>query len=366
MFMECLDEKKAEVIAYVESTPSENNFKNKPLINPDMIHNYQFDYLVIASTYEEDILSTLQEKDIPKDKILRMTWRALVNDEIGAQDTVMRAFYTFIPSSWMRRMLEKYSINSYRLSIVETNSKYAFWGNGLDYIAKCMLFDNTVYSQYEMDRFIILSKEYYSVKKGQYLLDCGCNIATTSVYLKDKLNDIKVVGFEAVPLNACISQYNAIINGFEDDIDIVNKGLSNAKGKCIIHLDMNNSGGNKVVDKAIDGDDVVEIEMTSIDEYIENKGMDFSRIGYVWMDVEGYEGFVLEGMVALLKDHKVPLFIEYNKDLLDEHNCYQKMIDVLTSNYSYYIEVKANVEERLIPIEEIISLNKSTNLFLVG
>ena len=64
----------------------------------------------------------------------------------------------------------------------------------------------------------------------------------------------------------------------------------------------------------------------------------YDDIDYIWMDAEGYEGFVLEGMRQFIKNHKVPMWTEFSPKMLREAGCFIQFVDFLSENYSYFID----------------------------
>lgn len=362
ILLDNLDDKKTEITAYVETFPDKEMFMGRPVLNKDMVDTSDYDLLIIAASADNEILQQL--KNIDKRKIIRMTWKAFICNEIGMTESLMRAFYCLKKNGRLWRLLLKYLCNQLDISCVELDDAF-YWTNRLDYIAKCMLFQNKVYSKYEMDRFIYLSKKYYKNDGGGILLDCGCNIGTTSIYMTHQVTDLEVIAYEPIPKNSKLSVYNAIVNGVEEDIKIISKGLSNKQETFCMQMAEDNSGANKVI---LDGtsERTISVEATDVDSFLMENGIAAERIAYIWMDVEGFEGYVLAGMKKLLGAKRIPLFTEFNKQLLVEHDCYELFLSQVKTNYTRFIEVNAFVEEKELSVDRIEGIERSTNLFLIA
>lgn len=65
-----LDMKSVEIISFVNSDSSVDKFCEYPVILPEEIKNYNYDYIIIASGYVEKILSVLLQLGIEKRKIV--------------------------------------------------------------------------------------------------------------------------------------------------------------------------------------------------------------------------------------------------------------------------------------------------------
>ena len=63
------------IIAFIDSHQDKQGsvFHNRPVLHPNQIHSFAFDYILIASTFEEEIFRQLLAMNIPADKIIPYT-----------------------------------------------------------------------------------------------------------------------------------------------------------------------------------------------------------------------------------------------------------------------------------------------------
>lgn len=106
-----------------------------------------------------------------------------------------------------------------------------------------------------------------------------------------------------------------------------------------------------------------------MDDWIEENSFDINLINYLWIDTEGYEGYVLDGMMRLLRKRKIPIYIEYYTEFLLRSGCKELLIDCLEELYSKYIVVKRggiyDISE-LHYVKELRSIEEmSENIFLI-
>lgn len=373
---ECLDGNKAEVIAFVESVKSKNKFRDIDVISVEemgggKINNYAYDLLIVISAYLSEIRENLMKYQINLDKCIFTTdihnWFC-TKKTISLFMNILRDDYI---DNEFKMIVEKKKVSSY--GVVETFDGLSFIGNYADDLMGEMIDTGKVYSYMEIDAFIELSDKYYDLDKGGYFFDCGCNILTTSIYVLNKRDDLKVIAFEPVIRTCRIARANAVLNNMEKKISVINQALSDHKGIAEIKCRRYNCGGDYIV-KAKGNDKenqegTEKIHMIALDEWIDENHFDIKQIRYLWIDVEGYEGYVVKGMMRLLRQKKIPMYLEYYTDFLQRSGCKEILLDCLEKVYSKYIVVRRGGFYDISEIHEIRELRSiedmHENIFLI-
>lgn len=129
-------------------------------------------------------------------------------------------------------------------------------------------------------------------------------------------------------------------------------------------------GGNYVVrDDNKLYDNLESVNMTSLDLWVEEQNFDINRIGYIWIDVEGFEGFVLKGMMNTLSQRKIPMYLEYYSDFLIRSGCYDYLNECLQKIYTRFIIVDREGKYDISAVKSINELktnvNMRDNIFLI-
>jgi FkbM family methyltransferase len=169
-----------------------------------------------------------------------------------------------------------------------------------DPIDRVILFHNH-YEKEQLDFLLEKIKE----NNITHFIDIGANIGIYTLFIKSRIDSIKVISFE--PHHGAFTRLieNIKINNFQLAITSINKGLSNIKGFMFIegpkNLGINQSGGAKLLDKGTN-----KVEVTTVDKEIHLEGYNIA----IKIDVEGYENKVISGCKELFRNNNILLQIE--------------------------------------------------------
>ena len=151
-------------------------------------------------------------------------------------------------------------------------------------------------------------KHLLQMEKNTSFLDIGANfgdtVCTFAIYAKN--NNRKDINFFAFEPNKNKCDYIKYISKINDlNITIFNNCISNNNINC--SLSNNHLGGTAAYKIDPDGN-FKSIKLDDIKNIIE-------PVGYMHIDVEGWEAEVLNGANDILKNNKMKIFAEYwNKD----------------------------------------------------
>lgn len=143
-------------------------------------------------------------------------------------------------------------------------------------------------------------------KGGNVFIDVGANIGTQSIYALMHGGFQTAICFEPTPKTATILKLNALLNGLEDRITIIQKAAGSQTGSASLHLNKNNHGAHSLMKHQ--GSDSIIVPVTTVEKELADLGVRPEDIGLVWMDTEGFEGEVLKGWPSIKGR---PLCIEY-------------------------------------------------------
>jgi len=154
--------------------------------------------------------------------------------------------------------------------------------------------------------------------KGDIAFDVGANIGWYSLLL-DRLmpEGCQIYAFEPDPLNYRLLMFNIQMNG-ANKVRAVKKALSNKKEiKKLNRYSNRNLGRHSLLD--INEDDFVEVEAIVLDDFIQLNNIDFNKVKFAKIDIEGYEYFALSGALKVLDAidclicEFVPGYLKYGK-----------------------------------------------------
>jgi len=149
---------------------------------------------------------------------------------------------------------------------------------------------------------------------GDVLLDIGANIGWFSFVLEKHIpKDIRVFAFEPEPLNYSLLEENREKNN-STRVTTVPYAVSDRVGTATMFLyDPKNTGRHSLLDINKEFGQQVEVKTVVLDDFLQEKGIPFSAVKFVKIDIEGYEYIALRGARKLLE--QLPyMFMEYSPD----------------------------------------------------
>ena len=185
------------------------------------------------------------------------------------------------------------------------------------------------------------------IKKDDYILDIGANIGFHTLYFAELVGENgKVTSFEPVPYNFNVLNNNIALNSFTHIIT-KNLALGNKNEQISIMADEHstNPGAFNLFDKS----GTTLITCCIGDEIIGDEKIDFIKI-----DVEGYESFVLEGLVKTIQKNRPTIIFEYDVN-------YHKKTG-LAKDHVFSLLAPLNYRFMQISREGLVSLNNFDNL----
>jgi FkbM family methyltransferase len=138
------------------------------------------------------------------------------------------------------------------------------------------------------------------IRPGKVFLDIGAHVGTYTFNMAP--GSAHTWAFECTPRTFCYLAANVALHGLEDKVTVQPCALGEKNTTVEILVRSGDGGGNgrALGDERDDGCRKVKVEMRTLDSFtIEN-------IGFIKMDVEGFEKHVLLGGVETLKRSNYP------------------------------------------------------------
>lgn len=138
------------------------------------------------------------------------------------------------------------------------------------------------------------------------IIDAGAFIGDSALILSP-LTNRKVYAFEPVPANYKHMIQTIKMNGL-NSVEPCPYALGAERGKITISI--NDSSSTQFENEAISYEGSVEVETTTIDDFVRTRDL---RVGLIKADIEGAESLMLQGAVETIKAQKPALLISiYN------------------------------------------------------
>jgi FkbM family methyltransferase len=149
------------------------------------------------------------------------------------------------------------------------------------------------------------------LRREAVFVDVGAHIGTHTIYALRGGHFSRAIAFEPEPRNAQLLAMNLEVNGLSDAAIVVRKAGGAAAGNAILHLHPRNTGAHAIgTPPSLDGQTAIEVPLVRVEDELESLGVAPGDIGLVWIDAEGYEPQVLDGLTRVLS-HAVPLAFEF-------------------------------------------------------
>jgi len=262
--------------------------------------------------------------------------------------------------------LDKLELQNLNLGLVKGGDETYIFDIDDYTIPIAMFTTGKTYSKDDIDLFFKLSAKKFNlpISHGDLFLDIGANIGTTSIYVSKNINPhLDILAFEPDNLNYKLLIANSIINSCEG-FKAEKFALSDKNDIADFLVCKENRGASRIVKNNNESmQENHRIQTIQFDDYIKESGIK-DKIKYIWMDIEGHEPYALKGMKDFLTSHKLPLYMEFSSERLND-NEFRLLYDILSITYSGFYKV-VNLNEYInCPLKvNTFKIDKLKNMFI--
>src|SRR6516162_2018651 len=150
----------------------------------------------------------------------------------------------------------------------------------------------------EIDTAVDVLSAAQRLPANAVFVDVGAHIGTHTIYALRTGRFARAIAFEPAPRNADLFVRNLAANGLSQVAVVVPKAAGAAPGAAVLHLHPRNTGAHAIG------------EPPWVDGELERLGVPLDTVGLAWVDVEGYEPQVLDGLAKLMA-RAVPITFEF-------------------------------------------------------
>ena len=152
------------------------------------------------------------------------------------------------------------------------------------------------------------------VQPGMTVLDVGANIGYYAVLAADRVGtEGHVWAFEPLPEYYDRAESHVEANGFAERVTLLPYGLSSENQT--IQISIGNSSATAAPVAGDDFRDTANVEMRRLDEVANSLAL--KKIDLIKIDVDGYEGHILEGASSVLRRDHPTILIEFSRRNLE-------------------------------------------------
>lgn len=174
-------------------------------------------------------------------------------------------------------------------------------------------------------------------------VDIGANIGNVGIHAVLKYSFKKCIAFEPDPSNYKLLQANIILNGVEKLFEKHNIALSNSSNDFLeFELSDDNYGDHRVKISNSNGkyNESQRTIIKVISDCLDNFSDDFtSDTTLIWMDTQGFEGYVLSGADSVLNKN-IPIVMEIWPYGLKRSSSFDLLLNIFTkTNYKKMVDL---------------------------
>lgn len=157
------------------------------------------------------------------------------------------------------------------------------------------------------------------IRANTTVIDIGCNIGEFSLQVCKECEDnslkVKLVSIDPNPYIMSLFENNLKLNSFSKAYVISKKmAISNINDQAIFSFDNRKSGGGRLDSSH---ENKLFVDVIKLDDLVKTEQID--RIGFLKIDVEGFEGHVLDGAKETIGQFRPVCYIEVTPKWLERN-----------------------------------------------
>lgn len=163
-----------------------------------------------------------------------------------------------------------------------------------------------------VDALAFLRRQDLCPPKGQgTVLDVGANCGVISIGMLATGEVERAIAIEPAPKNFAMLRENIAANGFDERFTCLNFAVADQRAELEFELCEKNFGDHRIRSKHTPAESrehfqeserrVIKVQADSIDNLLAGLNADRAQeVSFVWIDVQGYEGYAFRGAAKLL------------------------------------------------------------------
>jgi FkbM family methyltransferase len=169
------------------------------------------------------------------------------------------------------------------------------------------------------------------------LIDVGANVGSICIPAVKRELVNRCIAIEPDPENFRLLKVNAALNGVDDRIDTRQMAVGATSDRVSVLRSASNFGDHRV--RAVTDKDEIIVPMITLDTIAGELDLQHTVL---WMDIQGYEGYALQGANRFLAAG-VPLITEFSREELAGSGCFEIFLSVIaSSSYRVFFDLAAS------------------------
>lgn len=167
-----------------------------------------------------------------------------------------------------------------------------------------------------------------------WCVDVGANVGAPTVFFARDMGR-RVVAVEPVRENADLLRRNVDVNGFGDQVRIVEAAVASEEGTIEVMRAVHD-GDSEIAATGVAGVERQSVRARRLDDIVAGEGVDPGAVAFVWSDTQGFETHVLRSGTSLWRAG-VPLFVEVWPAALERHGGVDAFLAEVRTHFRHFI-----------------------------
>ena len=198
----------------------------------------------------------------------------------------------------------------------------------------------------EFDLFkLIRALSLLTTKKPVTLLNIGANIGMICIPAVARGFFENFIAIEPDPENFKLLKVNTTLNNLDSKAILINSAVGLKKETKTLIRCKTNRGSHRISEGALGelGESAITVQVDSLQELISEFAI--SNL-FIVIDVEGYEGYVLEGAKEILRSNP-PIMLEFSPLQLSEESYSLLRDNLMKGGYDFYFDLSHDVPKMI-------------------
>ena len=228
------------------------------------------------------------------------------------ENTLLVLARTVVSATSRLPVIRRLVFNLSRDTFLVANAQETYLVAGKDGTISRKVYVEGEFEFHKIERAISLAKVDSS---KLVFVDVGANIGVACIPVLKRGLAKRAIAFEPEPFNAKLLRINVLLNDMEDSVDFYGVALGEEEGSVEFELSDTNYGDHRIKTNLVGASekynesqrDIISVPVRTLDEYLPEAMLANCLI---WMDTQGFEGFVLRGAQRVITAAP-PLVVEF-------------------------------------------------------
>ena len=225
-------------------------------------------------------------------------------------------------------------------SEIRTESATFFISRADDYVSR-ELRDAGGYHGERLDNALRLTRAHRGVSPHGVLLNLGAHVGTVLIPALQTACFREALAIEPAPENQSLLAHNLVANQLYDRVRIVPVAVGDSVRQAELYLSRTNSGNHTLLENKLVCNIMrphVAVQVTTVDQLLTDFGVRPEEVGFVVMDVQGFERQAIVGGASVFS-LSPPMMMEMDHHFIENQQELESLCRSLANHYEKFFDL---------------------------